>query len=126
MTLRKYAIFIALFFTVSTLSLMSIGVFVLSQREFEFGLLLTYLILGIIHGIIALGFAYYNKAIGLVIYLLGFVVGYVILLNGLSQPNEGFLQLASLISAFTITLSAILVGIAVELILWFVQKRKQR
>lgn len=125
MKLRNYAIYIALFFTITTILLMSIGIFVLAQREFEFSLLLSYIILGVIHGIIALGFDYFNKRKGLLIYLVGFIFGYFILLDGLSRPSDGFLQLASLLSAFTITVSAIFIGIIVELILWFINKKKK-
>lgn len=125
MALRKYSLFIALFFVIATIAFMSVGIFTLAGRDFELPLLFSYVVLGVIHGLIALGFAYFKKGIGLLIYFLGYIGGYISLLYGLSRPNEGFLQLAALASAFVITISAIFVGIIIELILWFVKKNKK-
>jgi hypothetical protein len=125
MALRKYSLFIALFFMVTTITLMSFGIFTLSQRPFEIELLYSYVALGLIHGVIALGFAYFKKGVGLGIYFLGYASGYYILLTGLSRPNEGFLQLANLFAAFTLTIVAIFVGIIVELLLWIARKKKK-
>jgi hypothetical protein len=125
MTLRKYSLFIALFFMITTITLMSFGVFTLSQRPFELEILYSYVVLGVIHGAIALGFAYFKKAVGLSIYFLGYASGFYILLTGLSKPNDGFLQLANLFMAFTLTIIAIFVGIIVELILWIARKKKK-
>lgn len=125
MALRKYSLFIALFFLITTITLMSFGVFTLSQRPFELEILYSYVVLGVIHGVIALGFAYFKKAVGLSIYFLGYASGFYILLTGLSKPNDGFLQLANLFAAFTLTIIGIFVGIIVELILWIVRKKKK-
>jgi hypothetical protein len=125
MALRKYSFFIGLFFTVTTITLMSFGIFTLNQRPFEFELLYSYAVLGLVHGVIALGFAYFKKGVGLSIYFLGYASGFYILLTGLSRPNEGFLQLANLFMAFTLTIIGIFVGIIVELLIWIARKKKK-
>jgi len=126
MPLRKYSLFIGLLVMVSTIALMSHGIFNLSQRAFEWNLMYSYILLGLIHGVIALGFAYSKKAIGLVIYFLGYVGGFIVLLDALAKPNEGFLQLAALFSAFIIMIIAVFAGIIVELFIALAKKKKKK
>jgi hypothetical protein len=125
MSLRKYSIYLGLLILVSTIALMSYGVFTLTARPFEFPILYSFLLLGVIHGVLALGFAYFNKGIGLVIYFLGYVFGFYVLLSNLAIPNEAFLHVSALVSAFVIMFIAVIFAIVVELILWIAQKKKK-
>jgi hypothetical protein len=125
MSLRKYSIYLGLLILVSTIALMSFGVFTLTARPFEWPILYSYVVLGLIHGALALGFAYFNKKVGLVIYLIGYVVGFFLLLRNFAVPNEGFLHLAALFESFVIMIVAVIFGIVVELILWISKKKKK-
>jgi hypothetical protein len=125
MSLRKYSIYLGLLMLVSTIALMSYGVFTLTARPFEWPILYSYAVLGLIHGALALGFAYFNKGFGLLIYFLGYVIGFVLLLRNLAVPNDGFLHLAALFESFVIMFIAVIFGIVVELILWIAKKKKK-
>jgi hypothetical protein len=125
MSLRKYSIYLGLLILVSTIALMSFGVFTLIERPFEWPIFILFSLLGLIHGVLALGFAYFNKKVGLVIYLIGYVVGFFLLLRNFSVPNEGFLHLAALFESFVIMIVAVIFGIVVELILWISKKKKK-
>lgn len=125
MSLRKYSIYLGLLILVSTIALMSYGVFTLTARPFEWQLLYSFFALGLIHGVLALGFAYFNKGIGLLIYFLGYVIAFILLLRNLSIPNEGFLHLANFFEAFVIMILAVIFGIVVEFILWISRKKKK-
>jgi len=126
MPLRKYSLFIGLLVMVSTIALMSHGIFNLSQRAFEWNLMHSYILLGLIHGVIALGFAYFKKGVGLILYFLGYIGGFVVLLDALSKPNEGFLQIAALFSAFIIMIVAVFAGIIVELFIALAKKKMKK
>jgi len=125
MSLRKYSLLIGLLVLISTTSLMSYAIFTLTARPFELPLLYSYLLLGFIHASIAIGFAHFKKGFGLTIYFLGYIVGFYVLLSNLAIPNEAFLHLAALLSAFVIMITGVFVGIIVELVLLLIRKKKK-
>lgn len=124
MSLRKYSILLGLLILASTIALMSFGVFTLTQRPFEWPILYSFVLLGVIHGVLTLGFSYFNKGVGLVIYFLGYIVGFYVLLTNLAIPNEAFLHVSALMSAFVIMFLSVIFAIVVEVIL-FVSKKKK-
>lgn len=125
MTLRKYSLYLGLFTLTSTIVLMSFGVFTLTQRSFEWSILYSFVLLGIIHGVLTLGFSYFNKGIGLVIYFLGYGVGFYLLLSKLAVPNDGFFHIAALFEAFVIMFIAVIVAIVTEAALFMYRKNKK-
>lgn len=125
MSLRKYSIYLGLLMLASTIALMSFGVFTLTARPFEWPILYSFALLGVIHGVLALGFAYFNKGVGLFIYFLGYVVGFFLLLRNLSVPNEGFLHAAALFESFVIVIISVIFAIVVEVILFISKKKKK-
>lgn len=125
MTLRKYSIYLGLFMITSTIALMSFGVFTLTRRTFEWPILYSFVLLGLIHGVLTLGFSYFNKGIGLVIYFLGYGVGFYLLLSKLTVPNDGFFHIAALFEAFVIMFIAVIVAIVTEVVLFLSNKKKK-
>ncbi|WP_342525641.1 hypothetical protein MKY84_08910 [Chryseomicrobium sp. FSL W7-1435] len=107
-----------------TLFLLLLGTGIILDQELTTSNMVTMVAYGLAAGLFAGALAYLNLKIGLLLFLVGLLIGFIEMFRSFLFASGEFADLAGLLSLFMFTAFGLIIGLIVEGIRFLMNKRK--